>query len=121
MSRKVMSWAGVFFAVACFTFGSSDAEARNCRCRRTRCCQQTSYQGCQQGWNGCQQIGNRGYYSNTQQTTYATTAGCPQPSTWNSRDPNSGVNQPMDTAPAPIGSTAVAPTATNVSPPSPGG
>lgn len=101
MTRHVITLASAFVAIACLTLGSSEAEARNCRGRRNRCCQQTCHQRCQQGCNGQQQAYNGGYYNNRQQAMYTTTAPCTQPSTWNSVEPTSGTMQPGEAAPAP--------------------
>jgi hypothetical protein len=84
MNRKLFPLCGVLIAVLSFTFGGSDAEARNrCGRQRNNCCQKYNNQGWQQAgfvgntWgrnngNCCGQYGNNGNYNNygSQQTAY---------------------------------------------------
>ena len=46
MTRKLISLVAVMVAVANFTVGSNDAEARHCRGVRNRCCVQHTYNLC---------------------------------------------------------------------------
>lgn len=112
MNRNLITLAGLFVAVACFSLGSNDAEAR-CG-RRTRCCQNNGYRqagnygyrnnrncgtGCGQATNCCQQPQMMATgCGTTQMTGYAPQTGYANQPVVNTVD---AAPAPMNDAPAP--------------------
>ncbi|HEV3196803.1 MAG TPA: hypothetical protein VGZ73_02825 [Bryobacteraceae bacterium] len=116
MIRK-LSMAGVLVAVFSFTFGSADAQARQCRGqRRDRCCQQNN-QNCQQTSN-CQQTGNTGCQQTACSASTAT-ACCTARSTCSNVQPTCGAVQPDYVTPASSDSPIHPMPATNAPAPAP--